>query len=324
VDGEYGLIVVHSDDGDESLIAVPVTVEVIPSTQALLLIDPPLATVPISGTFTVDVVITDIVDLYDVAVEIHFNPALVEVVDDDPSALGVQITPGACPVPDVIIQNTADNALGTINYDAASLAPSPPCNGMGVVASITFHGLVEGSSPVHFDNWLLSDTAGLPIPTNAQDGQLDVIQALGLVAGVVDMQGRADNSGAEVCGWDGGVLADCTLTDASGNYSLPLLAGVYDITVEMERYLDSEKSGVVVTVGAATNLSGLTLNGGDANNDDIVNILDLAFMGARYLLICGDPGWDERADINNDCIVNIQDIVLGGSNYLSTSPLPWP
>jgi hypothetical protein len=140
----------------------------------------------------------------------------------------------------------------------------------------------------------------------------------------VTLQGRFDHSGAEVCAWTGPILVNCAFSDAAGDYILSVADGTYDVTVEMGRYLDGEKAGVVVTGGAATTLSGVTLNGGDANDDDIVNILDLSFMGARYLLSCGDPGWDERADINNDCIVNIQDIVLAGSNYLSTSPVPWP
>jgi hypothetical protein len=92
----------------------------------------------------------------------------------------------------------------------------------------------------------------------------------------------------------------------------------------MERYLDSEKAGVVVTAGVTTTLSSLTLNGGDANDDDVINILDLSFMGARYLCSLGDPCYDAAGDINDDGIINIQDIVLAGSNYLKTSPLPWP
>lgn len=54
----------------------------------------------------------------------------------------------------------------------------------------------------------------------------------------------------------------------------------------------------------------------------IANILDLALIGGRYLLTCGNPRFDERADINNDCVVNIQDLACAGGNYLKVSTTP--
>jgi hypothetical protein len=64
--------------------------------------------------------------------------------------------------------------------------------------------------------------------------------------------------------------------------------------------------------------------GGDANEDDIINILDLSLIGSSYGSNPGDPSWNPQADINNDGTINIQDIVLSGSNYLKISPTPWP
>jgi immune inhibitor A len=146
----------------------------------------------------------------------------------------------------------------------------------------------------------------------------------GTLEGRVELQGRGDHTGAEVCAWDGGALADCATTDATGHYDLSLPQDTYDIVVEMELYLDSTKAGVAITADDTTALSDLVLKGGDSNDDDIVNILDLSLTGGRYSLNCGDPGFDARADINNNCTVNIQDIVLCGSNFGSTSPVPWP
>jgi hypothetical protein len=92
----------------------------------------------------------------------------------------------------------------------------------------------------------------------------------------------------------------------------------------MARYLDAEKSGIVVTAGATTPLSKVRLLGGDTNDDDAVNILDLALIGSKFRLDCSDSGWDARADINDDCTVNLSDLVLGGGNWHYTSPVPWP
>jgi len=171
----YNTWLMSDTDGE----VIPVTaidgsIEVIPPSDAELSIDPPTATIPVSGNVTVDIVVADVADLYGVALELNFDPAVVEVIDDDPVTPGVQITPGTCPAPDFVVQNTADNTTGTINYDVASLSPSLPCNGSDIIASITFHGIGIGTSPVHYSTWLLSDTDGTPIGADAYDGRVTV------------------------------------------------------------------------------------------------------------------------------------------------------
>jgi hypothetical protein len=49
---------------------------------------------------------------------------------------------------------------------------------------------------------------------------------------------------------------------------------------------------------------------GDANNDSMINIVDLAFCAYYYLASEGDPNWSiaKSADVNNDGIINIVDL----------------
>ena len=108
-----------------------------------------------------------------------------------------------------------------------------------------------------------------------------------------------------------------------GTTLLSLLDGTYDVTVEMGRYLDAEKMGQVVVAGDTTTLCQVKLLGGDANDDDVINILDLSFIGYRFGLCEGDPDYDPRADINNDGCINILDITGAGVNFNKTSPVPW-
>jgi hypothetical protein len=146
----------------------------------------------------------------------------------------------------------------------------------------------------------------------------------GFLEGIVDLQGRSDESGAEVCAWQEDMEVDCTITDAAGNYSLSPPAGTYEVRIEMARYLDAEKANVEVSTGNTTILTLVTLLGGDCNDECIVNILDLSFMGFRFGSNDGDPIWDERADINNDGTINILDLTAAGVNYNKTCPVPWP
>jgi hypothetical protein len=292
---------------------------------ASLWIEPPETTLYVSTNSTVDVMVSDVTDLYGIELEITFDPTFVEVVDNDSGTPGIQIQPGICPSPDFVVVNSADNTTGTISYAATSLSPSPPCDGGGVIASITFHGLVEGPSPVHFDSWLLSDTDLNSIHVGSMaDGRLQVLDPIGTIESTVDLQGRADESGAEVCAWQGGVEVECTVTDEAGYYSFTLQEGTYDVTIEMARYLDAEKAGQVVVAGGTTTLCQVKLLGGDASDDDVINILDLSFMGYRFGSCVGDPDYDPRADINNDGCINILDIVAAGVNFNKTSPVPWP
>jgi hypothetical protein len=148
-------------------------------------------------------------------------------------------------------------------------------------------------------------------------------EIFGAIEGTVDLQGRADESAAEVCVEQVGTEVDCTTTDSGGNFTFSLIDGNYDVIVEMGRYLDAEKTGQVVVAGNTTSLCQVKLLGGDANDDDVINILDLSFMGYRFGQSVGDPDWDDRADVNNDGTINILDITGAGSNFNKTSPVPW-
>jgi hypothetical protein len=312
--GSYaGNLCVLSNDPDEPVVFVPLDLEVVPVGEADLWIEPPSDEVAVGSTTTVDIMVADATNLYGIELELTYDPLYVDVV-------GAQLIPGSCPIPDFVVLN--DAIAGTIRYAATSLAPSPPCDS-GVVASIVFQGLTEGISPVTFTSWLLADTDGIPIGVESVTNGEVIVISIGTIDGYVELQGRTDHSGAEVCGTGGGPPI-CTTTDSSGYYLLELPQDTYDVTVEMDRYLDGLKTGVFVPAGGGVTLPSVKLLGGDANEDEIVNILDLSLIGGKFGLSEGDPGWDARADINDDLTVNILDIVLAATNFLQTSPVPWP
>ncbi|GEM_PF-6331503 len=72
-----------------------------------------------------------------------------------------------------------------------------------------------------------------------------------------------------------------------------------------------EISGTVAgTELTATAIVHVTYKSFDMNGDTVVDIRDLAFASARYLMTSSDTGWDDaaRADVNDDGIVNIADL----------------
>jgi hypothetical protein len=175
----------------------------------------------------------------------------------------------------------------------------------------TFNNGINGITSMHVDDVSMEICDGAP----PQD-------LYGSIEGKVALQGRTDNSGAQVCADDGN-SAVCTQTDAAGAYSFNVLEGTYKVTVDKELYLDGEKLNVPVTPGTTMTLNPVTLLGGDTNDDCDINVLDLSLVGGRFGLSCGDTNWDDRADINADCTVDILDLSLLGSNFGKTCPVTW-
>jgi len=128
-------------------------------------------------TGEVDLVITDVQGLSGVDLKLTFDPDIVEVVDADNVQPDVQVQPGDRP--DVsggqgLVQlNEADNAQGVIDYAAIRLG-SPAQSGDGIIISITFKGLVAGTSPVTIQSLLLTGPTGNPIQATQANGQITV------------------------------------------------------------------------------------------------------------------------------------------------------
>jgi hypothetical protein len=145
--------------------------------QTMLQVDPQELRIKVGGEATVDLAITQVSELYGVEVHLRFDPNVVEIVDADAAQDGVQIEPGTLPVPDFVVQNVADNQLGTIDYASTQLPPNKPGEGDGVIARITLKALKPGTSQLQFDRFLLADTGGGGIAANSRNGQITVVSS---------------------------------------------------------------------------------------------------------------------------------------------------
>ncbi len=123
-----------------------------PPTSEIRLLGPG-SEVLVGQEFTVEIELES-VDVYGVELVLSFDPAKLEVLDDDGIAPGVQILPGLCPSPDSIVENLADNGTGVIGYAVSAQAP---CS-VGLVATIRFLALQQGTTPVDFTESILYDS----------------------------------------------------------------------------------------------------------------------------------------------------------------------
>ncbi len=217
----------------------PTTVSIAPASQEIFL----------ESTGVTDVLVENVTDLYGSQFEITFDPTLVEVVDTDPIKTGVQIQPGDFLSPDWLLDNIVDNDNGIIAYALSQMNPSPPQSGDGVLATITWRGKAEGTSPIHFNNVHLSAPGGVPITASAQDGEITVggpspgptitsLSPISTTVGGPDFILTANGSNfvsGSTMHWDGiaraTTLVSSTLLTAAITAGDIITAGTVDVTV---------------------------------------------------------------------------------------------
>jgi len=147
-----------------------------------VVISPSQATLAGLGeTVELDIRVEDVIDLYGGRVQVTFDPTVIRVVDADPrgSAPGVQIRTGDFLdlFNQFVLVNEADNTAGTIDFAVTQLHPAEARSGSGVLATVEFESVGQGSSAVHLADVRLGDDTRpdpLEIPAGVQDGRVTV------------------------------------------------------------------------------------------------------------------------------------------------------
>jgi len=282
----------------------------------------PSDAVGVGTEVVVTVMVSNVSDLYGAELGLTFDATLLQVKDaDDEAGNGIQVSPGDLLGAGFQGENAADNAAGTVRFGASLVNPAPAINGGGGLLEITFVTQGAGVAPVSLTEAILSDTDGQTILANRDPETVDItIVDTGVFRGRVFLQGRSTYAGGVV--WAGSSSAG---TAADGSFSLTAAGGAsYTVRTEMPRYLDAEKRGLLLAMAQTVGLATVTLPGGDANDDGVINILDLAIIGSAFGSAPAGGKWDARADINDDGLVNVLDLSITGGNFGRSEPVTWP
>lgn len=125
----------------------------------------------VDDTAVASVKVENIADLIAFEAHLAFDPNVLEVTE---------LIAGSFIKPDFIVQNTFDNAAGTIDYAIAQI-DRPPANGDGTLFEIVFRAKAKGQSPINFREtqaalmgMLLSDSTGKAIQVSLVNANIDV------------------------------------------------------------------------------------------------------------------------------------------------------
>ncbi|MBK8023210.1 MAG: hypothetical protein IPK19_17730 [Chloroflexi bacterium] len=157
--------------------------------------------------------------------------------------------------------------------------------------------------------------------------QMDVVMQGGPVkatfSGAVTMQGRGVPPNAlytrmlsvvmTPVGGGAPVFQGTVISDVNGAFAVNLLTpGSYRVWVKADHTLAVAQT---VALAAGDNSIVMGLREGDANGDNVVNIVDFSILAASFGRASEQTGYDERADFHEDNLINIQDFSLLASNF---------
>jgi hypothetical protein len=231
---------------------------------------------------------------------------------------------------------------GSIAFSSGALSNCPNgCNGDFRVAQIAFCALAQGTAIVH---WQFSPPDPYERDTEIVDAASNVVSNRSLYADYVInviAPTPSPTPTAVLTGhvtWQGPPAQPNTrqqlpvtltlklgttevnyssqTTDASGYFTVglgSLPSGTYNWRAKGPKYLANV--GSVSVSGAVTSFEVGLMRVGDANNDNVVSILDFNILKTTFGKACGDPGYDNRADFTGECLVSITDFNLLKANF---------
>lgn len=230
--------------------------------------------------------------------------------------------------------------VATLNFTVAGGSADGPWTSyidISHLAADTSAAAVGGSKIFVNNAGFGAPSAAGRLITDDNDGSV-TITGISQYKGFVDLQGRTTEAGATVSVWNQALKAGATqhaeaTSAASGAYTTSYV-GPQVMTVGTPYWLLIDRRLFLATTASAstsydhskalanrpaTMLATVVLLGGDATNDEVIDVDDASCIGGSYAaapVVCGTTG---TSDVNEDGAVDILDLSLMGGNYNKTA-----
>jgi len=183
------------------------------SATPVLSIEPPSQGANVGDSFTLDVSIANVTDLFAYQFDVAFDPS---VLAAQSITEGTFLSSGGDST--VFVPGTIDNITGMISFNANSLVGTiAGINGSGVLAQVNFTAIGTGSSPVNLSGVTLLDSAFLDIPADVAAGTIQVQSGGGGGGGAVPEPASLWLVALGI-GWLGMTRSRRSIREMSGDY----------------------------------------------------------------------------------------------------------
>jgi hypothetical protein len=122
----------------------------------------------------VAVEVRDARGLYGIDITVGFDPAIVEVIDADPRARGVQVAFGTFLDPGLVVRNVVDNEAGVAQFVMTQLNPSEPKSGSGTLIVLSLRGKQPGTAAIRLNPVQLAQRDGMALAATVVPGEVRV------------------------------------------------------------------------------------------------------------------------------------------------------
>lgn len=139
---------------------------------AVVAVEPAEVQVQPGQEFELNLVAYGVTDLYQVEIDVVFEPGYLEVIDQDPVLVGAQVAIDSSFLkPDFLMQNDADNSLGILSVAYNQVPPSDAVSGDGVLFRIRMRALSEGTVAVKLGGAVMarSDSSRMSVASRSAE-----------------------------------------------------------------------------------------------------------------------------------------------------------
>lgn len=254
--------------------------------------------------------------------EVTADPLLTAEVTVDPSLL-----PSATPFPSgsglsgvVAVPPTQPGLEATIELTAADLATVLAPESTAIAPTLAPMDVVQTAVATVVEATLVPTTdAAVTVAAPTLAAPTATTLATGQVAGVVAFEHLQQHAGIRLTLQQPDGTTTNIVSDDQGRFAFPnLLPGSYALQASAHGFL-TIRVDFTLADGQQINVPAGLLQRGDTNEDNVVDLRDVALIAANF----NGPAIVTETDLNGDGWIDISDLSLAGSLFGTSGPLTW-